>query len=87
MSALHDLAETIACPFCGAQPGQRCRTQTGRRATYSHVARTGPFYTAWCEGFEEGQEDILGALAEAEKGPEWARRYLTARRKKMEARR
>lgn len=53
--SLSDLAlRLLACSRCNAQPGHRCTTRSGRRATYSHAARTEALYEAWRDGYGEG---------------------------------
>lgn len=65
---------TVPCPLCGARPGVKCRTRTGRRATWQHTGRTQSVYDAWRIGYEEG-------LQFAADNPDVARRML-ARRKR-----
>ncbi|HET7326981.1 MAG TPA: hypothetical protein VFJ14_06795 [Nocardioidaceae bacterium] len=71
------LARAIGCPYCGAQPGQRCRASGGHGATYSHSARAEPIRIAWIDGFHEGQVDIIGAIDSGFTA------YVDARRREM----
>lgn len=47
-------ATTIPCGRCEATIGEPCKTISGKRASYSHSARTGPLNAAWLEGYYEG---------------------------------
>ena len=60
--ALTELAHHgVPCPYCGAQPGQWCRTvrtQTqppGQRATFLHAMRTRLVRDAWRIGYQHGE--------------------------------
>lgn len=51
---LDQIAEDSAtCPTCGARPGQRCRTASGRDAA-THQPRIDPVREGFAAGYEEG---------------------------------
>lgn len=59
---LDDFAvEYITCEFCGATPGNWCRTvrsnHPGRLAQWLHADRTWAVQQMWTWGYEEGVQD------------------------------
>lgn len=44
------------CDYCGARPGEQCKTATGGRAS-THGGRTAALAAAYREGYEEGLRD------------------------------
>lgn len=83
MATHNELCELILCPYCGADPGERCVTVSGGRATYPHGARSQVVMTIWSDGFHEGQEDAVGAL---DSGTPWCTRYLEGIRERIRRR-
>lgn len=88
MSDLDQLAHLgLACSFCGAQPGEWCRTarplkhEPGRRTTFLHDARTRLLWEAWKVGHTSGQAGVYGSLAQRlqarAEGAWWARETPT----------
>lgn len=53
---IDELAVQIFCTYCGSNPGHWCRTASGNVAQWLHGARTNLFYTAWGQGYDEGQK-------------------------------
>lgn len=51
----------IACPFCEAAIGQRCRTVSGK-VTLTHADRSRPVMEAWKLGHRDGLVDALRRL-------------------------
>lgn len=51
-----------ACPRCGVQPGEECRTRSGGRirTTWQHTPRVTPLREAWYLGFSEARSTLLG---------------------------
>lgn len=76
MSRLDDIALSIACTYCTAEPGAWCRTAAGARARWLHGARTDPIYFAFSEGIEQGRlgdlEYLVQALQYRREGARWA---------------
>ena len=81
---LNDLAlYGLPCPFCGAQPGEWCRTARpyrlppGRRTTWLHAARTDLLREAWRIGWDHGAAQTYGSIAQqihgSLRGAFWAR--------------
>lgn len=84
MSAdLNDLAYMgLACPYCGAQPGEWCVTArpysrpAGHRATWLHEDRVRLLREAWRIGHQDAWETALDSvrhhLRAAREGAHWA---------------
>jgi hypothetical protein len=53
---MSDLTLTVACDYCGAQPGEPCRTSSGAEASSNHGARNAVSAAFFREGFELGYE-------------------------------
>lgn len=51
--SLREAALTIPCGWCGAQPGEKCQSSSGR-ATGPHAARCWPLSTAFAAGYDDG---------------------------------
>jgi hypothetical protein len=51
--------DSVTCDLCHAAPGTRCQTRTGRRATYTHAARSRAVLDAWSLGYREGGRDAV----------------------------
>lgn len=76
--------ENLACPACGAQPGDWCRTYQpyihapGRRAAWLHEARTHALREAWRIGYRGGEhmayDSVVWRLQAAREGSWWALR-------------
>lgn len=45
----------LACPHCGAHPGDPCRTQSGGFAVYPHSSRVRLLHNAFRQGYLEGE--------------------------------
>lgn len=71
----------LACDYCGAEPGQRCTTKSGRPARYLHSDRTDLLYEAWRSGYGEGWRDALDA---AVNNSEYWQREVAGRKQKEE---
>jgi len=57
MSRAYDPAkvQSVECPQCGAQPGEKCVTKTGRRfSAEHHVLRKGAVYPRFLLGPDGG---------------------------------
>lgn len=54
--------KNVACGYCEASPGSRCRTTSGEVARYPHQRRVDPIQTAWSEGWRDGRNDTLDAF-------------------------
>jgi hypothetical protein len=61
---LHALADTIACDYCKAAAGQHCVTNTGRRSSWPHSARTRAIFEANSLGYCQGMRDGLREAAD-----------------------
>jgi hypothetical protein len=53
---MSDLTLKVACDYCGAQPGEPCRTSAGAEASSNHGARNAVCGAFFREGFEFGYE-------------------------------
>lgn len=51
-----DIALDLPCGYCRVPAGTRCRTKTGRRATWLHTARSWPIQEAWSSGYCESED-------------------------------
>lgn len=56
---MSDLTLKVACDYCGAQPGEPCRTSSGNEASSTHGARNAVGGAFFREGFELGYEQGL----------------------------
>ena len=58
--AANTAAVSYRCERCGAEPGEWCRTTSGRRAQYIHAPRLDPVWSvmqwAWSLGERETKE-------------------------------
>lgn len=81
----NEMAETavgvIPCGYCGATAGHACVTSSGRKATRVHWTRMRPIQQAWADGYQEGEQDLLGAAIDS---PEWFARRVEAHRRDRE---
>lgn len=60
METYADLAtRLVPCDYCLAQPGARCVTVTGRRASYAHGPRTAALRAAWRLGYAAAYAEVL----------------------------
>ena len=65
---LSDLALTITCTYCGAQPDQPCRTGvSGARVAMLHKARLQPMRAAWLNGFEAAVDCAIAEYEETQR--------------------
>lgn len=57
MTSTTEIAEQYAsCPRCAAQPGERCQTKSGGRATWTHAPRRLAVDYAYGEGYGDAEE-------------------------------
>lgn len=53
--------QLLICPSCKADPGQPCRTRSGRKLTDNghsfHRGRPTPLYEVWRDGYAEASEN------------------------------
>ena len=58
---MSDLTLKVGCDYCGAQPGEHCRTSSGAEASSNHGARnavSGAFFRQGMDfGYEQGFAD------------------------------
>jgi hypothetical protein len=68
---LTDLAvDLVPCDYCQARPGDSCvvaagHRTAGRRASYTHTARTTIAYQAWRVGYSEGLTEAVATIRRA----------------------
>ena len=68
MSEWSELLRAFFCPHCKAQPGEPCRTVSGRTATQEHSSRSEPVRAAWTLGYLEGRGDLAAEYLRAIQG-------------------
>lgn len=69
MNAFDAAVRKAVCPRCGARPGARCVTTSGKPYGQDHQARTASARAAWDDGYKAG-------LSDAVSNPAMARRAL-----------
>lgn len=68
MSEWSELLRAFFCLRCKAQPGEPCRTVSGRAAKQEHRSRSEPVYAAWALGYREGRGDLAAEYLRAVEG-------------------
>ena len=64
-----DVAVRIQCDYCGARPGEWCRSRiTNKRSSWLHSARTHIVHDAWSLGYHAAQEGRRYEIEEKVKG-------------------
>jgi hypothetical protein len=63
---LDEIALSVPCPFCGAQPDEWCTTKSGEWSSWLHSRRSTPIRDAWGLGYQEYEHYLSLAVRRGE---------------------